>query len=452
MSVFFVNEHSMNGLPAKLRVYIGCVIVLGIGLLILLTVRMDVPPWGILLFWAFILVLTELAPVKVAQIGTVISMESAILITVILLFGPGMAALFGVLSAVVLDGVIRKAPVFKTGFNAAQFVLAFGGAGEIYYAVGGLSFMPALPVGYDIYRQVLFPLLLCVMAYFLINTFSVSIAVGLQRGTSPVVVWRSHLRWTIFNNVALIAPLGLIMAFIQTRIGPWAVFFCLLPLLFVQYSLRLYMDLREEHLSAIAALCSAQDASDRYTYGHSERVSAFAEKLARKLRLPDKEVETIKYAGQLHDIGKIGIDYRVVQKPGPLNLREWAEIKKHPAIGAEILKNLKFLKEAIPYVELHHERLNGEGYPRGKKADEIPLGARIIKVADAFDAMTSERAYRPAMTIEDAVRQLRRDSGDQYDAEVVEALVDLISEGEIDTTREPAPTGMEEPPLEAVGE
>ncbi|MFQ6093789.1 MAG: HD-GYP domain-containing protein, partial [bacterium] len=208
---------------------------------------------------------------------------------------------------------------------------------------------------------------------------------------------------------------------------------------------------QEEHLATIAALCSAQDASDRYTYGHSERVSQFAEKIARQLKLPDKEVQTIRHAGQLHDIGKIGIDYGIIRKIGPLNLREWAEIKRHPAIGAEILKNLKFLKEATPYVELHHERLDGGGYPTGKSADEIPLGARIIKVSDAFDAMTSERTYRPAMTIEEAVEQLRKDSGDQYDPRVVEALVELISRGEIDIKREPIHGMMRKLPWEAVG-
>ena len=433
----------MDTLSFKLKIYVTIVILLGLGLLIFLSLKTHIFQAGLLLLWILILILAELTPVKIPQIGAALSIDSAIFLTIILLFGPGIAAFFGVLSAFFCDGLIRKVPVYKTGFNGAQVVLAFGGAGSIYYASGGLQFLPELLENYNIYRQILFPLLLCVMVYFLINTFSVSIAIGLQRGIPPLRVWRSHFRWTILNNIALVAPLSLLMAFIQVKIGIWAVFFCFLPLLFVHYSLKAYTDLQAEHLAAIAALCSAQDASDPYTFGHSERVSQFSEKIARYLKLPDKEVEIIRYAGQLHDIGKIGIDYKIVQKPGPLNLREWAEIKKHPAIGAEILKNLRFLKEATPYVELHHERLDGGGYPLGKAADEIPLGARIIKVADSFDAMTSERAYRPAMTIDQALEQLTKDAGDQYDPKVVEALKELISQGEVDIKKESYPLGVQ---------
>ena len=428
----------MGTISLKLKAYITFVLFCGLVFLIFLSIKVDFShvKWWNLIFWIILLILSELAPVKLERVGGAISFSSAIYLAVILLFGPVFVAWFGLMGSVFCDWIIRRVPIHKTAFNGAQVVLAFGGAGSIYYIAGGTQFLKGLLENYNVYQQILIPLLLCAITYFLINSFSVSIAVGLQQRISPLSVWRFHFRWIIFNNIAIITPLGLLMAFIQIKIGTWAVFFCFLPLLFAHYSVKLYVDLQEEHLAAIAALCSAQDASDRYTYGHSERVSRFAEKLARQLKLPDKEVEIIKYAGQLHDIGKIGIDYKVVQKPGPLNLREWAEIKKHPAIGAQILKNLRFLKSATPYVELHHERLDGKGYPLGKSADEIPLGARIIKVADAFDAMTSERAYRPAMTIERAVEQLEKDSGEQYDPSVVKALVELISKDEIDIKKE----------------
>ena len=431
----------MENIPLGLKFFIVIMIILSLTFLIYLCCNMSISQsqWWTLAFWIFMLILSELVPVKLEHVGVAISFASAIYLAIILLFGPAIAAWFGLLGSIFCDCVIRKVSAYKTIFNGAQVILAFGVAGSIYYTAGGIQFLPRLPDDFSIHQQLILPLLMCVITYFLINSFSVSIAIALQSGITPLRVWRSHFRWTILNNIALVAPLGLLMAFIQVKIGIWAVFFCFLPLLFAHYSAKLYVDLQEEHLAAIAALCSAQDASDRYTYGHSERVSKFAEKLARQLKLPDKEVETIKYAGQLHDIGKIGIDYKVVQKPGPLNLREWAEIKKHPAIGAEILKNLKFLKEATPYVELHHERLDGGGYPLGKSAGEIPLGARIIKVADAFDAMTSERAYRPAMTIEQTMKQLKNDSGDQYDLQVVNALDELISRDEIDVKKEPIP-------------
>jgi len=446
----------MKNLSLLLRIYILLIIVVGfLGILFLTFHFIDylnknleykqelISNWWWLPVWAIVLAVTQFSPVKVHQVGVAISVESAILIALILIFGPGIAACYGVLSALILDGIIRRVPIYKVGFNAAQLGLAYGIAGLVYIRAGGELFI-IIPDDFKISMNIFIPLFLSVLTYFLINSFSVSIAIGLQTKIPVLRVWRSHFQWTIFNNIALIAPLGLVMALINIKISPWALIFFFLPLIFVQYSLKLYLDLREEHLAAIAALCSAQDASDRYTFGHSERVSELAEKIARLLKLPDKEVDTIRYAGQLHDIGKIGIDYKVVQKPGPLNLREWAEIKKHPAIGAEILKNLKFLKEATPYVEMHHERLDGGGYPLGKSADEIPLGARIIKVADAFDAMTSERAYRPAMTIEQAVQLLKKDSGDQYDPKVVQALTDLISQGDIDIESAHLPVKMRE--------
>ena len=126
------------------------------------------------------------------------------------------------------DGIIRKVPFYKAGFNGAQVVLASGGGGTIYYAAGGLRLLPGLPESYDIFRQVLLPLFMCVVVYFAINSFSVSIAIGLQRRIPPLRIWRSHFRWTIFSNIALVAPLGLLMAFIQVKIGIWAVFYCFL--------------------------------------------------------------------------------------------------------------------------------------------------------------------------------------------------------------------------------
>ncbi len=448
----------MTDMSRQLKAYVALVVTLGAICLILLTVetvRDDLlinaisDTWWWIIVWLAILCAAESVPPKILQIGAALSVDSAILVASTLLFGPGVVAWFGVFSAIVFDGLIRKAPLYKTVFNAAQLVLCFGIAGKFYHLLAGDYLI--ISKGMPSIEMVLLGLFSLVITYFLINSVSVSIAVGLQERLSPIRVWKAHFRWTLFSTIALVTPMGFFMALVCIALGnndqkvlaPFSAFFFFLPILFVQYSMKLYLDLKEEQLSAIAALCSAQDASDKYTFGHSERVSKVSESLATHLKLSDKEVETIKHAGQLHDIGKIGIDYKVVQKPGPLNLKEWSEIKKHPAIGAQILRNLRFLKDATPYVELHHERLDGGGYPLGKKADEIPLGARIIKVADAFDAMTSARPYRPAMTISQALEQLFKDSGDQYDKDVVAALSELIKRGEIDIEKRAEKQDME---------
>jgi putative nucleotidyltransferase with HDIG domain len=180
---------------------------------------------------------------------------------------------------------------------------------------------------------------------------------------------------------------------------------------------------RRAYVGTIRALAMALDARDPYTAGHSERVSAIAVAIARQFDLPEDEVEILRLGALLHDIGKIGISDAVLRKPGPLTDDEFEIIKTHPAVGARILRSLSFLEDHIPIVELHHEQPDGRGYPHGLRGDEIPLPARIVHVADAYDAMTTARAYRQGRPAAEAVRELWRCAGTQFDAEVVQALV-----------------------------
>ena len=180
------------------------------------------------------------------------------------------------------------------------------------------------------------------------------------------------------------------------------------------------------YLGAIRALALALDARDPYTAGHSERVSAIAVGIGRQLRLDDEQLEVLRLGALLHDIGKIGVPDEVLRKPGSLTPPEFELIKQHPSLGARILRSVPFLARHIPIVELHHERPDGRGYPHGLAGDEIPLLARIAHVADAFDAMTSARAYRPARNSSEALSELWRCAGAQFDAEVVQALAGAL--------------------------
>jgi putative nucleotidyltransferase with HDIG domain len=176
------------------------------------------------------------------------------------------------------------------------------------------------------------------------------------------------------------------------------------------------------YVGAIRALAAALDARDPYTAGHSERVSALSVLIARNMHLSETDVDIIRLGALLHDIGKIGVSDHVLRKPGPLSADEFEQIRRHPGLGARILRKVPFLEPHLGIVELHHERPDGKGYPFGLLGDNIPLEARIVHVADAFDAMTSARAYRPARAASVALVELQRYSGSQFDPATVEAL------------------------------
>jgi len=179
------------------------------------------------------------------------------------------------------------------------------------------------------------------------------------------------------------------------------------------------------YAGVIGALAAALDARDPYTAGHSQRVASLAVLIAETLGMPGDACETLRLGALLHDVGKIGINDAVLRKTTRLTSEEFDHIKMHPVLGARILQPLEFLRPHIPVVELHHERPDGRGYPHGLVGDAIPLAARIAHVADAFDAMTSARAYRPALPASHALEELRRHAGSDFDARVVEAMIEV---------------------------
>jgi len=189
---------------------------------------------------------------------------------------------------------------------------------------------------------------------------------------------------------------------------------------------KLYQNLQNSFLSTIYALSEAIEAKDPYTRGHSERVTEYSLEIAQELGLPNEEIIIIKNVALLHDIGKIGISESILDKPGKLSEEEWAMIKNHPIIGEIILRSVEALQPGISIVKYHHEHYDGSGYPDGLKEKEIPFMASIVTVADAFDAMTSARPYRAAMTVEAATEQLKEFSGKQFDPKAVDALLSLL--------------------------
>jgi putative two-component system response regulator len=189
--------------------------------------------------------------------------------------------------------------------------------------------------------------------------------------------------------------------------------------------------LREAYESSLTMLANAIEARDRYTRGHVERVTAYAVLLAKQLGWQGKRLEELRFGAILHDIGKIHVRETVLRKKGPLDASEWEEIKQHPKIGAAMVKDIPYLMPAIPAIKYHHERWEGGGYPYGLSGDEIPIMARIVSVADAFDAMTSSRAYQEARSLEMAYGDILNGMKKYYDPNVVAAFTRAWELGEI---------------------
>jgi putative nucleotidyltransferase with HDIG domain len=190
-------------------------------------------------------------------------------------------------------------------------------------------------------------------------------------------------------------------------------------------------ELERGYQHTLQSLALALEAKDRYTAGHSERVCRFSVLLARELGLSEDEVEVVKSAALLHDIGKIGMPEKILRKEGGLTAVEFSQMQEHPATGAQILSPVSSFSRCLAGVRHHHERYDGLGYPDGLKGEEIPIAARIILIADTFDSITSDRSYRRARSVEYAVRQLQSNAGTQFDPRCVEAFVRLLRERKI---------------------
>jgi len=191
----------------------------------------------------------------------------------------------------------------------------------------------------------------------------------------------------------------------------------------------LYKSLQDTYLKTVTALVSAIDAKDHYTRNHSESVSKYAVAIAEEMELPPEKVNTIKLAAQLHDIGKIGVHDQILTKASSLTAEEWEEVKQHSVKGAEILSPLGFLKDVAEIVKHNHERFDGKGYPDGLRGENIPLGARIMAIADAYDTMASTRPYREILPKDKIIEEIKRSSGSQFDPKVVKAFLQAVEKG-----------------------
>jgi HD-GYP domain-containing protein (c-di-GMP phosphodiesterase class II) len=239
--------------------------------------------------------------------------------------------------------------------------------------------------------------------------------------------------------------IGLMIAVLwNTQLSGFAAVLVLLPLFVARWTFAQYAQQQAAYDATVRTLVQAVETKDYYTRGHSERVSKASVMIAQQIGMREDRVTSLRYAGILHDVGKLGVPTRVLQKSGPLTEAEFQAIQLHPVRGLEMVREIEFLGEAYSGIMHHHERLDGRGYPMGLAGDEIPEFARVISVADAFDSMTSTRSYRAARSVEEALEELRSCAGTHFDPLMVRALLRAVAEHGWEPAETPAPQPTDE--------
>lgn len=379
--------------------------------------------WGTIAIFSLMVALADLFPIVLpGELGEV-SVSAAVLFASALLFGPAVAiwvAFLGTLAGEISYRIaILKRPWNRVPFNVSQAVITLSVASIAYVFLADNT-----PTPFDSFRDIM-ALIVAGLFYFMMSHLLVSLVIALDQGFPLLTVWRIALRDAAWHNLTMI-PLGAILALLW-RMRPWSIALALLPLLTVRRSMALVRESLEQTRKALIALADTIDARDSTTYQHSQRVAEYAEMIARQMRLPYDEVQLIVTSGRLHDLGKIGMDNLLLYKPGSLSNEEREEFQRHPSIGESLVGHFPAFGAGRDIVRHHHEHFDGKGYPNGKKAEEIPLGARILAVSDAYDAMTSDRPYRKAMSKEIAIARLKAASGTQFDPQVVEAFLTALA-------------------------
>lgn len=365
--------------------------------------------------------------IRVGRLAGGYSVTFLPLMVVVLLFGPAAALGFMLCVAPISQYLFQRKEPLRASFNMGQYVASTALAGLAYGAVGGIALVG--PHVTSVIHQLL-PFLLFGIVLVIFNNAAVTLAISLTQDLSFAEVWATLVGQTGINIVAdlLIGPIAVAVAALYLQMGPmgWVgLCIAILPLLFVRHSYLTNQQLQTANQDLLKALVKAIETRDPYTSGHSLRVARLAKDIAHTMGVSGRRAEAIENAALLHDIGKIeGVYSEILKKPETLSKEERAVIESHVTKGAELLGSLtSFDEPVILAVKHHHEHFDGSGYPDGLKGSEIPLGARIIKVCDAIDAMLSDRPYRRALTIPQVYEQMELYSGIQFDPEIVDCVL-----------------------------
>ncbi|SDI03688.1 HD domain-containing protein [Sinosporangium album] len=412
----------MRGLPWPAKVYL--IIVIGaafalIGHDLVAPGQQDAfAQWDTLMVLALLFLLCESLPTLLNIDQVAVSMSFSAALAAVVLVGPEGAAVVG------MTAVLSVRPglaLVKRLFNGAQFAICSYSAGQVFVWLGGRSGVP----GVDGFEGLILPFAGAAAVFvplnFLLTATMLWLADGLRADQIPI----SGMAQFLVSYLGY-ATFGLLIAGLWATVETISVVLVLLPLFVARWGFGQYHAQQRSYDATIAALCQAVETKDYYTRGHCTRVSLASTMIAQEIGMRSERLRAIRYAGMLHDVGKLGVPTKVLQKEGKLTEEEFAAIQLHPMRGLEIVRGIDFLDEAFAGIMHHHERHDGKGYPMGLAADEIPEFARVIAVADAFDSMTSDRSYRKAKPIETALAELRKGAGTQFDPLMVSAFIKVI--------------------------
>ncbi len=350
----------------------------------------------------------HIGPKRKANVSTIPEVAAVLLL-------PGLLAVAVLTAGAMVGGTRRRTPAVQWLFNAALAAIrAVLGGSTNALLVRALPPPLAEPAA----------ALAAVAAMYAVTTALVAAITAVHLRGNPFSHALLPQRDLLLSEVAL-GLTGVIVALAAMQ-DAWAVPLAIAPAAIAWRALRDGVALRVQTRLAVEELADIVDLRDHYTAEHCRRVAELARLTARRLALPPREVELVALAARVHDVGKIGIKSSILMKPGPLNDADWQEMRTHPEIGARLLARFPEFARGCAIVRHHHERYDGRGYPDGLAGDAIPLGARILAVVDAWDAMTSHRAYRPALDPSQARAQLRRGRGTQFDPVVLDAFLALL--------------------------
>lgn len=393
-----------------------------------------VPRWDILLLLALLSFVAVSFSFELPLAGSV-SLSFAIDYAAVLFGGPVFGALVALTGAVSPQDIREKKPLLTMAFNVGQLALSALLSGLVFRGTGGVPLALRPLEGVGLWDQML-PLLFAALTLHASNALLVGVYFSIKTGLGVIEVWKQQNYPGYFASFLFLALLGLALAYAIRVSGALGAVLLALPFVLARQTFLVYLMLADAYSDTVRSLVAAIEAKDLYTRGHSERVAAYSRAVASRLGYSAAALERMNLAALLHDVGKIGISVRILNKPSRLALPEIHEIQRHPEVGDLLLQQVDFLADISPIVRSHHERLDGSGYPDGLHADALPMESRILAVADSFDAMTSTRAYRRAMTVNDAVSELRSVAGRLLDSEVVEALAEeVLANGLVTETR-----------------
>ncbi|MEV0220508.1 HD-GYP domain-containing protein [Streptomyces sp. NPDC050704] len=412
----------MGTIPPRARVYVACVVLAAVAVLARLT---DIrAPWGAIVLLAALYAGCEhLTRWRFGHQHAVQGMGTffPVLLAGAFLLPPPAAALVA-LPGALFSRVEQRPRWLRRVWRAAQLVLGAWAASRVHWALGGRDAVVQADFPYA-----LGPAAAAILAFCAVLT----VLEGGILATAERVPVRTAWRGLFPRSLAPLAVhglAGLMMAVLwRSPYGPVAALLVLLPMYVSWWVFAQYHRERAAHQATIRALVQAVDIKDGYTRGHSERVGQASMMIARELGMDDERAEVLRFAGILHDVGKLGVPTRLLRKDGPLTPEERRVIELHPEYGHEMVRGIGFLGEARSAILHHHERLDGSGYPYGLMGGQIPEFARVVAVADAFDAMTSTRSYSRARPVAAALTELDRCAGTQFDPQMVRALVRALA-------------------------